>query len=282
MRSALLESPVMRAVTFVLHALVFSSLTLQLAGCASSTARGAVDADRRQLFLVSEAQVEKMSADAYAQTKADAAKKGELDRDPAQLRRVQDVAKRLIPQTKVFRKDAPSWAWEVHVISSKEINAYCMPGGKIVFYTGIIETLKMTDAEIAAVMGHEIAHALREHGRERMSEALVQNIGVQALVLTGTVDPKYAGALNAVTNVAIALPHSRGQESEADDIGLELMARAGYDPREAVTLWKKMSAAAGGKSPPQFLSTHPANETRIKRIESLLPNVLPLYQRTQE
>lgn len=251
-----------------------------LAGCVTSTEEGAVGVNRKQLFLASSAEIEAESAKGYEQIKTEAQAKGALNQNPTDLSRVRAVAARLIPYTATFRPDALKWNWESNVITSKELNAWCMPGGKIMFYTQLIEQLNMTDAEIAAVMGHEIAHALREHGRERYSQAMVGQgalIGASILAQIYNVDQRYVqgGQLLAT---GVLLKFSREQETEADTIGLELMARAGYNPEEAVTLWNKMSKASGGAKPPEILSTHPTDEKRIAGIRNYLPKVRPLYQ----
>lgn len=260
--------------------LLFMALTLAaLAGCqsVSTTQPGAVGVDRRQNMLVSSETVNRSAERAYGQVLADAQKKGQLNRDAAQLQRVRAVAGRLIPQTGAFRADAPGWRWEVNVITGKEVNAWCMPGGKIAFYTGLIERLQATDDEIAAVMGHEIAHALREHGRERASQAVAQGIGISVV---GAVLGVSAGAQDLtqiVLDLTFNLPNSRTDEIEADRIGVELAARGGYDPRAAVSLWEKMSQTGGSRGP-SFFSTHPSHATRISDLREVSAKVLPLYE----
>lgn len=249
-----------------------------LSACQTTTKGGAVGADRSQLLLVSSEQMNQMAAQSYKQLQADSTKKGVLNTDVALTQRVRAIAQHIAPQTGVFRTDAPAWKWEVNVINSDELNAFCMPGGKIMFYSGLITQLKLTDAEIAIVMGHEIAHALREHSREQVSQAMAAQtaIGLTSAVL-GLGDAS-ADIANAGYQALVATRFSRTDESEADRIGLELTARSGYDPRAGITLWQKMIQASKGNKPPEFLSTHPAEASRIKQIESLLPTVMPLYQ----
>ena len=252
---------------------------LALASCQSvqTTQPGAVGVDRNQRMALSSAEVDKAAAQAYRQTLSEASKKGILNRNAAQVTRVRAIAQRLVPATASFRADAPRWAWEVNVISSNDVNAWCMPGGKIAVYTGLIEKLKVTDNELAAVMGHEIAHALREHGRERASQQIAQQtvIGIGAALLG--IGDAGASLVNVVADVTVGLPYSRGFEVEADRIGVELAARAGYDPRAAVTLWQKMGQA-GGSAPPEFLSTHPAPENRARDLTEYAARVMPLYE----
>lgn len=263
----------------VLIQFCFFGFYLQLCSCVSTTEGGQIGLNRKQLLLVSSSEIEAQSGKAYEQVKKEAQQKGILDQNVNQLNRVKKIAQRIIPNVKTFREDALKWKWEVHVQTSDELNAYCMPGGKIMFYTGIIDKLSLTDNEIAAIMGHEMAHALREHGRERMSEQIIKMGLLQLGVKSGVINENYAGALVALSEVMIGLPHNRGQESEADIVGLELMARSGFDPREAISLWRKMSSSGGAK-PPEFMSTHPSDETRIKNIQSRLSRVMPIYEKS--
>ena len=242
-----------------------------------TTQPGAVGVDRKQHMLVSEEQIEKGADQAYSQELQKAKEKGALNTEKQTYQRVQTITRRLIPQTGVFRPDAPQWQWEVNVQTTDDVNAYCMPGGKIMVYTGLIEKLNATDAEVAAVIGHEIAHALREHSRERISRAYAEQLALAGIaVATGASDTTMQIA-SQVSAVTFQLPHSREQEAEADRIGLELMARAGYDPNAAISLWQKMGKLASG-GPPEFLSTHPSGESRIRDLEASVPRVLPLYQ----
>ena len=260
-----------------------ASICLSFAGCETTTQGGVVGAERRQLMLISSAQLDQMSSQAYTKLRADAAQKGVLNTDAPLTQRVRAIASHLEPQTRVFRADAPAWKWEVNVIASNELNAFCMPGGKIVFYSGLIRQLNLSDDEIAIVMGHEIAHALREHSREQVSQAIAAQsaIGIGAALL-GLGDGS-AGLANTAYEALIATRFSRLDETEADRIGLELTARAGYDPRAGVALWQKMMRAhQGGGGAPQFLSTHPAEANRIEQIQALLPAVMPLYEQARQ
>ncbi len=260
--------------------LAVAAAAMLATGCQTveTTTGGTVGVDRQQRMAVSSEDVNAGAQQAYGQMMAEAKKKNVLDRDAAQVQRVKAIVSRLVPQTTTFRPDAAQWPWEVHVISIDEVNAWCMPAGKMAVYTGLIQKLQVTDDELAAVMGHEIAHALREHSREQIS----QQMGTQAVIgIAGAlfgVGELGQGLGNMVANVTLSLPKSRTHEVEADRIGVELAARAGYDPRAAVTLWEKMGKASGGGQPPQFLSTHPSHESRIADLKQYSERVLPLYQ----
>lgn len=254
-------------------------LAAALAGCASvnTTQSGVVGVNRSQSMLLSSQQVEQLSARGYAQQLSQARAAGVLNADPALKARVNRVAQRLIAQTPVFRPDAARWKWEVNVLKKDEPNAYAMAGGKIMVYSGLVTQLKLTDAELAAVVGHEIAHALREHSRESMSQAYAQQMGLSLVGALAGLQQSQLDLAALVGDVALSKPHSRTMESEADIIGLELMARAGYDPNAAVKVWQKMQAAGNGGGA-EFLSTHPSGATRIRDLQARIPQVWPLYQ----
>ena len=226
--------------------------------------------------LVPASQVEEQSMAQYAQMLQKAEQQGALA--PAshpQLQRLRAIADKIVPFAERYNRRARGWRWEVNLIGSKQINAFCMPGGKIAFYTGILDTLKLTDDEAGMIMGHEIGHALLEHARERMAKSTLTQLGAGILgELVG--GGQYAGAFRLGGDL-LTLKFSRSDEQEADIIGLELAARAGYDPRAGITLWQKMSSAGGG-SPLEFLSTHPSGPSRIEEIKAQLPAVMPIYE----
>jgi len=241
-----------------------------------TTQPGSVGITRTQSMGVSSEEINTASAQAYSKMLKEAASKNTLNRDPAMLARVKGITHNLIAQTPVFRADASTWLWEVNVFQSEQINAFCMAGGKIGVYAGLINKLQLTDAEIAAVMGHEIAHALREHVREQVSlQYAAQLPGLLLSIFTGSQALAQLGDI--VSDVTLGLPRSREAESEADDMGVELAARAGYDPRAAISLWKKMNQHSNG-SPPEFLSTHPSPETREQDLARTSERVLHLYR----
>jgi predicted Zn-dependent protease len=250
-----------------------------LTACANTSwAREGVEVGSNSVFtkLVPAGQVEQAATQQYAQLKAQAQAQRALAPDSnAQLQRLRGIARRIIPLSYSWNPRAKDWKWEVNLLASPQINAFCMPGGKIAFYTGILETLKLSDDEGAMVMGHEVAHALREHARERMGKS-----GATQMLLRGgaaALGLGHAGDLVAQgTASLLTLKFGREDESEADLVGMELAARAGFDPRSGITLWQKMGASSKG-APAQWLSTHPASKTRIADIERNLPKVMPLY-----
>lgn len=249
-----------------------------LSACANTTKPGAVGVSRSQFMMASSEEVNRISAASYNEQNQKAKEKNILVTSGPTYDRLKFIANRLILQTEAFRDDTKQWDWHLTLIDAPVLNATCAPGGKITFYTGIVEQLNLNDDEIAAIMGHEIAHALREHGRERVSQAVAQNILVNiASALAGPYGSAVSAA-NQVAHYAIVLPNSRENESEADAIGLELAARAGYNPMGAISVWQKMLKATQDKGPPEFLSTHPSGETRIEQLTALMPAVEPLYK----
>ena len=243
-----------------------------LAGCSSNPITG-----RSQLMMVSEDTAVKESASAYVQMMGQLNGKHQIESGTPRVQKVVEITDRLIAQAIRLRPASRSWKWEVQVINDPNtVNAFCMAGGKMAIYAGMWDKLHATDDEIAMVMGHEISHALADHTRERMSVAYSTGIGAQVLAIAVGAGDLGAQMMQRAAVYAIQLPNSRESESEADQIGIELAARAGYDPKAAVTLWDKMGGLGG--TPPEFLSTHPSPQHRAARLKELGAKVQPLYE----
>ncbi|THU38495.1 M48 family metallopeptidase [Niastella caeni] len=241
---------------------------------------------RKQLSLFNEADIQSMAAQQYQQfLSQNKVVSSSASKDAEMVRRVGARLVAAINQyyaTKGLTQELEGYKWEYNLVDSKEVNAWCMPGGKIVVYTGLLP-ITQNEAALAVVVGHEIAHALAKHGNERMSQATVQQLGGQALSVA--IANKSAAAQNVLlsaygigSNVGALLPFSRKQELEADRYGLIFSAMAGYNPQEAIPLWERMKAASGGSKPPEILSTHPAEDTRIARLRELMPEALQYYK----
>lgn len=260
------------------HTILALVLALLAGACSNTPVTG-----RKQLMLVSESSAISASQQAYAQTIQPLQKQGKVNNDAALKERVDLITGRLVAQAIKYRPETQDWKWQVVVIDDpKTLNAWAMAGGKMAIYSGIITQLKLTDDEIAQIMGHEIGHALAKHTAERMSVAMASQtaLAVGAALLGGgdfTSQAALTGAALATT-VGVQLPNSRQQEAEADRIGIELAAKAGYDPHAAVTLWEKMIEATGQKGKSDFLSTHPAGEKRIESLSALIPQMMPYYE----
>ena len=258
--------------------LVGAATLAPLGALAQDGVRKEVGRESRFTKFVSAEQVEQAAAQQYAQTKSEATSKRALAPDShPQVIRLRAIAQRIIPFTADWNERARQWKWEINLLGSKQLNAYCMPGGKIAFYWGILQQLQLDDNEVAMIMGHEMAHALREHARERMGKTAATRVGaglLSALLGLGNLGD---AALN-MGGQLLTLKFSREDESEADLVGLDLAARAGYDPNAGISLWQKMIKASEG-APPEFMSTHPAGPTRIADIRKTLPKVMPLFDK---
>src|SRR5210317_1473119 len=256
-------------------------LTLSIATLVSLTGCSTSPTGRNQLMLVSPSQAINASAAAYTEMLAPLKKEGKIDSDDAVVKRVKAIAGRIVYQAIERYPHTRNWDWSISVIDEPEtVNAWCMAGGRMAIYTGLITKTEATDDEIAQVMGHEIAHALANHTAERMSMAIAAQAGIVAVAVTSQ-DARYTAAAASAAMLALTLPNSRISESEADRIGIELAAKAGYDPHAAVTLWQKM-AQVGGSGPPQFLSTHPAPENRQQKLAAMIPQMMPYYETVRE
>ncbi len=261
------------------------TLALPPAAGAREPASDGIEVGRtsRAIRLASAEEVEKSGIQQYSQLiRQAAAQKALGPADHPQVIRLRAIAARLIEQTGRFNERAAGWKWEVNLIGSQQINAFCMPGGKIAFFTGILETLKLTDDEVAIVMGHEMAHALREHGRERVGKMRLAQVGTVIAAIGGALlgFGDLGGQVASGAAQLTMLKYGRDDETEADLVGLDLAARAGFDPRAGIIVWQKMAAVGKGQ-PPQWLSSHPSHGTRISEITRNLNRAMPLYAKAR-
>jgi predicted Zn-dependent protease len=260
----------------IIHCGLGLVLIALLTACGSTPVTG-----RKQLNLVSENQAIAASTQAYQEVLKK--ERGKVDTNPALDKRIDQITGRLVAQAIKYRPETADWKWQVVVIDEPQtLNAWAMAGGKMAIYTGIINKLQLTDDEIAQIMGHEIGHALAKHSAERMSMAVAQQLGLEiaAQLLGGSRTSTQLALQGAAiaTTIGVQLPNSRAQESEADRIGIELAARAGYNPNAAVSLWQKMIQATGQAGKSDWLSTHPAGEKRVEALAALVPQMMPYYE----
>ena len=253
-------------------------IVLAITGCSyhSSTNQGSIGVKRKQFMMLSSSEINNGASLAYTKVLTDSNKKYTLNKDKKTLKRLRDILNRLIPHTTIFKPNALSWKWEVNLIQSEQLNAWCMPGGKIAFYSGIIKKLKLTDNEIAAIMGHEMSHALREHSREQVSRRQATQMTITLASALLKLDNSVSKISNQVADVTLNLPNSREAEREADRMGVELAARAGYNPKAAIKVWSKMAKLSKTNSI-EVLSTHPIHENRIADLRLYAKIVEPLY-----
>lgn len=268
-----------RSLTGAFAALLITVIILHLGGCATAPITG-----RKQLILIPDNELLSMSAQQYDGF----LRENKLSTNGADMKLVKRVGGRIRSAVEKYFRDQGKagelngYAWEFNVVESDELNAWCMPGGKVVFYSGILPVCE-NEAGVAVVMGHEVAHAVAKHGAERMTEGLLAQMGGVALSTAVKNKPEetqqlWMTAFGLGAQFGVLLPHSRTQESEADHLGLIFMAMAGYDPGAAVSFWQRMSAKSGGQKPPEFMSTHPSDESRISEIRRLLPEAMKYYQ----
>lgn len=260
--------------------LVFQALLLVGCSGVQTTQPGVVGVDRTQYMIDSlpARELNGAYAKAYAKAVRQAEAEGKLVTEAPVGKRVIEISVRLVEQVPAFRPGAERWGWFVNVIDEDIVNANCGPGGKILVYTGLIDRLNLTDDELAVVLGHEIGHGLRDHTREHISTKA-------GFEITGALGSSALGAgslgktiISKGLDLGVGRSFSRRDETEADLIGLELLARAGFDPRASITLWEKMAAISQGGGLPAFLSTHPSDTARIKRLNQAIPKVMPLYR----